>query len=83
MAGFGEAFDQIGELVLDSAMVTKLIIELDELTLSWQLTFEQQPTSFLEAAMARQLLDRNSSILQLGPFAIDITYGRLGHRNVG
>ena len=83
MAGFGQALDEIDELVLDAAMVAQRSSKSASSRLRGQVALEQQPGRFLETAFAGQRLDGDAAIFQAGPFAVDETDRRLGDRHVG
>ena len=82
MAGFGQALDQVLELVLDAAMMPELVVEVGQLALGGQVALEQQPGGFLETAFAGQGLDGDAAVLQAGAFAVDEADRRLRHRHV-
>ena len=83
MARFGQALDQVVELVLDPAVVPQLVVEVGQLALRGQLALEQQPGRLFVTARAGQGLDGDAAIFEAGTFAVDETDRRFGDRHVG
>ena len=83
MAGFGQALDEVDELVLDAAVVAELVVEVGQLALRGQVALEQQPGGLLETALAGQRFDGDAAVFQAGAFAVDETDRRLRDRHVG
>ena len=82
MAGFGEALDQVLELVLDAAVMPELMIEFRQIALAWQVALQQQPGGFFETTLAGQRFHGDAAIFQTSIVTVDKADGRLCYRYV-
>jgi len=63
--------------------MAQLIVEIRQLTLTGQVSLEQQPSRFLKAALTSQRLHGDAAIFQAGTFAVDKADCGFGDGDIG